>query len=62
MWKTFFFFSKIGGIGKEHITKLLPWLANPQVERKGSLILTSLKHTYLLFKHTCLAVRINLLN
>ena len=25
--------------------KLLPWLANPQVGRKGPLILTSLKHT-----------------
>ena len=35
----------MGGIGKELITKLLPWLANPQVGRKGPSILTSPNHT-----------------
>ena len=32
-------------MGKEHITKLLPWLANPQVGTKGPLIQISPKHT-----------------
>ena len=32
---------KKGGIGKENITQLLPWLANPQVGRKRPLKLTS---------------------